>query len=128
MLSQNDVIATIPVSDLGRARKFYEDTLGLYLEGITNDLFATYRTGDTKVIVYETTSPVGGDVVVATWAVEDNIEQLAQELLDKGVVFTDIEIEGFEKKGNIFVSRGFKSTLFKDPDGNRLTLFQIDFA
>lgn len=128
MLGHNDVVATIPVSDMGRARQFYEGALGLILEGTMGDLLTTYRAGDTRVFVYKTILPIVSGMVVATWAVEDNIEQLAEELLAKGVTLVEFEKEGFSKKGNIYVSQGFKVCLFQDPDGNRLNLFQIDAA
>ncbi len=126
MLGHNDVVATIPVSDMGRAQKFYEGKLGLIPDGTMGDLLTIYRAGDTRVFVYKTILPIVSGMVVATWAVEDNIEQLAQELLDKGVTLVDFEKEGFDKSGNIYVSQGFKVCLFQDPDGNRLNLFQID--
>jgi len=126
MLGHNDVVATVPVSDMGRARKFYENVLGLILDGTMGDLLTIYRAGDTRVFVYKTILPITSGIIVATWAVDDNIEQLAKELLAKGVVFEDFEKEGFHKKGDIYLSGGFKVALFNDPDGNRLSLFQID--
>lgn len=128
MLGHNDVVATVPVADMGRARKFYEDVLGLVLEGTMEDLLTTYRAGDSRVFVYKTISPNTTRTVVATWAVDDNIELLVQELLNKGVSFEPFEKEGFEKQDNLYHSKGMKVALFKDPDGNKLSLFQVNAA
>ena len=124
MLGHNDVVATIPVSDMGRARKFYENTLGLILDGTMGDLVTTYKAGDTKIFVYKTINPLSAKTIVATWSVEDDLELLMSELKDKGVLFEHFEKEGFERDGDLYRGDGFKVALFRDPDGNMLTLFQ----
>lgn len=127
MLAHNDVIATIPVSNLERSRKFYEEKLGLAAESTIGDYCVTYRAGDTRIFVYKTILPVAGQTIVATWAVEDMIESLVAGLKEKGISFEIFEKEGFVREGDIYRTDSFKVALFKDPDGNMLTLFQPDF-
>lgn len=123
MLGHNDVVATIPVVDMKKSRKFYEDVLGLVPTGTIADLAITYNAGDTQIFVYEASHPVTPSVV-ATWAVEDEIELLVAGLKDKGIVFEQFEREGFEPHGDIYQAASFKVAVFKDPDGNMLSLYQ----
>lgn len=126
MLAHNDVIATISVSDLTRSRAFYEDKLGLVVESTIDDYCVRYRAGDTFVFVYQTANPIIAPAIVATWAVEDLIETVVAELGARGVTFEHFEKEGFVRNGDIYRAKTFKVALFKDPDGNMLSLFQPD--
>lgn len=124
MLGHNDVVATIPVSDMGRARKFYEDRLGLILDGTIGAVATVYRAGDTRIFVYQTVNPISAQTIVATWAVDDNLELIVSELKAKGITFEHFEKEGFDRDGDIYHADRFKVALFRDPDGNMLSLFQ----
>ncbi len=127
MLSQNDVIATIPVTDLVRSRKFYEEKLGLVVDTVMGDYCVLYRTGDTRVFVYQLDGTFSAGSVVATWAVEDLLETLVEELQDKGIIFETFARKEFVPDGVIQYADGFKCAVFKDPDGHLLSLFQPDF-
>lgn len=124
MLAHNDVVATIPVHDMGRARQFYEGILGLVVVEIMDDLMTIYRAGDTRIFIYKTVNPINSLTVVATWAVDDSIELLVDELQKKGITFEHFKKDGFEPRGNLYYADGIKVALFKDPDGNMLSLFQ----
>ena len=124
MLGHNDVIATIPVSDLTRSRAFYEEKLGLILENTIGDYCVRYRAGDTSVFIYKSINPLAAQTIVATWAVDDILESLVAELRDKGITFEHFEKEGFIGEGDIYRTDSFKVAIFKDPDGNMLSLFQ----
>jgi catechol 2,3-dioxygenase-like lactoylglutathione lyase family enzyme len=124
MLGHNDVIATIPVSDLGRSRKFYEDKLGLVALGMIGDECVTYGAGDTRIFMYQTIAPITAHTIVATWAVDDILETLVEELSEKGITFEHFEKEGFKPQGNVYHTDSFKVALLRDPDGNMLSLFQ----
>jgi catechol 2,3-dioxygenase-like lactoylglutathione lyase family enzyme len=125
MLGHNDAIATIAVQDMARARKFYENTLGLEKESAMGDEVTTYRAGDTKVFVYKSDLAGGYDATVATWTVNDHIEDIVRELHEHGVEFEHYEdMEGVELQGDLHVSEGMKAAWFKDPDGNILCMVQ----
>ena len=127
MLAQNDVIATIPVSDLARSRKFYEEKLGLVVDSVIGDYCVLYVTGDTRVFVYQSDNPFLAGSVVATWHVEDMLETLVAELQDSGVVFESFARKEFVADGVIQKTDGFKCAILKDPDGHFLSLFQPHF-
>lgn len=124
MLGHNDAIATIAVQDMARARKFYEDTLGLEKESALGDEVTTYRAGDTKVFVYKSDMAGGYDATVATWTVDDHIEDLVQELAAHGVIFEHYDMPDMKVTGDIHVNGNMKCAWFKDPDGNILCLVQ----
>lgn len=127
MLGHNDVIATIPVTDLERSRKFYEEKLGLSVDTLMGDYCVLYKAGDTRVFVYQSDVPFSAGSVVATWAVEDFLESLVDELQGKGVVFKTFARKEFVAEGVIQNADGFKCAVFNDPDGHVLSLFQPNF-
>jgi len=54
MLGESDAIATIAVKKLAPAKKFYEEILGLKLDGPQKEKsVAQYRSGKSRVLVYE---------------------------------------------------------------------------
>lgn len=124
MLAHNDVVATIAVQDMDRARKFYEEKLGLEVEDEMGDELTAYKAGDTKVYVYHSDQAGEHGVTVATWAVNDHIEDLVRELRDNGVTFEHYDMPDTEVEGDIHVCCNVKAAWFKDPDGNILCMVQ----
>jgi catechol 2,3-dioxygenase-like lactoylglutathione lyase family enzyme len=111
------------VKDLDRARKFYEDTLGLkekeaWGEGVT------LKSGDTRINLYRSEFAGTNKATALTFDVDD-IDKEVKELKDKGIFFEDYDLPGLERQGDLYVAEGgFKTTWFKDPDGNILSLME----
>lgn len=127
MLAHNDIVATIAVSDMAKARNFYENQLGLKLEDTMGDGITTYKAGDSRVFVYKSDRAGDSKATVATWAVEDHIEDMVSELQQNGISFVHFDMRGVSRKGDIHVTEnGMKAAWFKDPDGNILCLVQTD--
>jgi catechol 2,3-dioxygenase-like lactoylglutathione lyase family enzyme len=125
-LSSYRVGAVVAVSDMNRAKAFYEGKLGLASTGDELDGGRTYRCGgETAIHVF----PSPGDVsasgtTVAGWFVED-VESVVDNLTAKGVGFehyTDGPTVTNEK--GVAVLGSSKGAWFKDPDGNVLGLLQ----
>src|SRR5260221_10021419 len=53
MLAANDAMATIPVKNIAKAKKFYGDTLGLKLTSDEMPGGATDKSGRSNIVVYE---------------------------------------------------------------------------
>lgn len=122
MLGKKDATPMIAVSDLGRARDFYEGTLGLtsddeWGEGVT------LKSGDTLINVYRSDFAGSNKATALNFDVDD-IEQEVAELKDKGIFFEHYDLPGLERKGDIYVAEGMKTCWFKDPDGNILSLIE----
>src|SRR5919201_999248 len=125
-LSKYRVGATVAVSDMTRAKEFYEGRLGLSAGTDDPDGGRTYEcAGGTTIHVYP--SPAGPGKSAATlagWEVDD-LERVVGDLTSRGVTFEKYTTPPFatDEKG-IAVIGGSKSAWFKDPDGNTLGLIQ----
>lgn len=123
MLGKADVTPMIAVTDLDRARKFYEDTLGLkakdeWGEGVT------LKSGDTQINLYRSEFAGTNKATALTFDVDD-IDKEIGELREKGIFFEQYDLPGLHRQGDLYVGEGgFKTTWFKDPDGNILSLME----
>jgi catechol 2,3-dioxygenase-like lactoylglutathione lyase family enzyme len=121
MLGDFNVRATIAVSDLARAREFYEGTLGLMVE-TDNPYEVAYESGDSRISIYVSDHAGTNQATYATWEVDD-AETSAKELGAVGVVFEHYDdMDGVKRKGDIHFMDGEKAAWFKDPDGNILCI------
>jgi len=123
MLGKTDATPMIAVKDLDRARKFYEDTLGLKPVEEQGSEVVTLKSGDTTFNVYRSEFAGTNKATALNFDVDD-IDAEVRELKDKGVMFEHYELEGLTPKGDVYVGEGMKTAWFKDPDGNILSLFE----
>jgi catechol 2,3-dioxygenase-like lactoylglutathione lyase family enzyme len=123
MLGKADATPMIAVTDLDRARQFYEDTLGLkakdeWGEGVT------LKSGDTCINLYKSQFAGTNKATALTFDVDD-IDKEVQDLKEKGIFFEKYDLPGLQRQGDLYVGEGgFKTTWFKDPDGNILSLIE----
>ena len=123
MLGKADATPMIAVKDLDRARKFYQDILGLRAEQDWGE-GVTLKSGDTTVNVYKSDFAGTNKATALNFDVDD-IETEVSELKEKGVLFEKYDLPGLEPRGDLYVGPGgFKTAWFKDPDGNILSLIQ----
>lgn len=122
MLADYALTATIAVSDLGRAREFYANTLGLGAGEERAD-GVTYKTGDTSVLVYP--SKHAGTNKATTAGFDLPLEAFDAEvsaLREKGVEFQTFEYEGVTWEDGVATLGDAKAVWFTDPDGNILAV------
>ena len=122
MLRAAPVRAYIPASDVSRARKFYEEKVGLvpkeeYSGGVI------YECGGTEVFLYPTSSAGTSKASQAFWEVED-VEAEVAELKGRGVKFEEYDFPGMTMKNRIATGGGAKTAWFKDTEGNILAVSQ----
>jgi catechol 2,3-dioxygenase-like lactoylglutathione lyase family enzyme len=127
MLGKSDATPMIAVKDLDRARKFYEETLGLEAKEEMGGEVLTVRSGTTPITVYRSEFAGTNKATALTFDVDD-LEAEVRELKDKGVVFEHYEMEGLTREGDVYSGEGMKTAWFKDPDGNILSLFEGEMA
>jgi catechol 2,3-dioxygenase-like lactoylglutathione lyase family enzyme len=122
MLGDKDAAATIAVSDLQRARDFYENTLGLTpVEEPPGGIL--YKSGKTVLLVYPSEYAGTNRATAATWAVGDDFDALVADLPAKGVTFERYDdLPDTTREGDVHMAADFKAVWFKDPDGNILNL------
>jgi catechol 2,3-dioxygenase-like lactoylglutathione lyase family enzyme len=125
-LSRYKVAAGVAVSDLERAREFYEGKLGLSV-GIDSGDNLQYRCAEGSVFhVYLSPEHAGrSTATLAGWGVND-VERVVDELSGRGVAFERYD-EGpiiTDEKGIATFEGGAKVAYFRDPDGNTLSIAQ----
>ena len=122
MLGKADATPMLAVKDLDRARRFYEENLGLREVDDFGEGFLL-KSGDTQVNVYRSEFAGTNKATALTFEV-DNIEDEVSELKEKGISFEHYDMEGLTSKGDIYEGEGMKTAWFKDPDGNILSLIE----
>jgi catechol 2,3-dioxygenase-like lactoylglutathione lyase family enzyme len=122
MLGDKDAVATLAVSDLDRARAFYEGTLEL-TPVMESPGAVVYRSGSSAVLVYPSAYAGTNRATAASWTVGDEFDAIVDALRVKGVVFERYDdLPDTTREGDVHVFDEFKSVWFKDPDGNILNV------
>jgi catechol 2,3-dioxygenase-like lactoylglutathione lyase family enzyme len=120
MLEKMDVAANIAVKDLDRARKFYENTLGLKAVDNEDDQVIAFRSGHSTILVYKSQYAGTNKATAATWTVGGDLEGIVRSLKAKGVAFEHYDLPDMTREGDLHVCGSMKVAWFKDPDGNIL--------
>jgi len=117
MLGDIEVIATVAVRDIEKARQFYVDKLGLRPRESGKGML-TLATGNTSLFVYESKFAGTNQATAATWTVDDDVEEYVEQLRGKGVTFEHYNFPGMTLEGDVHHMGEMKGAWFKDPDGN----------
>ncbi|MEV4334919.1 VOC family protein [Streptomyces sp. NPDC049597] len=125
MFRNTKAFSGFSVNDLGRARQFYGDTLGLEVEesgeGDMRMLFITLGSG-ARVLVYPKDNHRPADFTILNFEVDD-VDAAVDELGRRGVTFERYpEFEADEK--GIVRQSGPTIAWFKDPAGNVLSVLR----
>jgi catechol 2,3-dioxygenase-like lactoylglutathione lyase family enzyme len=123
-LSSYKVGAAVAVSDMDRAREFYEGKLGLPEGAETGDGGRTYIcAGESELHIFPSPDHAGkATATVAGWDVDD-IERVVDELGSNGVSFERYEDLKPDDKG-IHSPDGARVAWFRDPDGNTFAVVE----
>ncbi|MDF2696028.1 MAG: hypothetical protein K0S65_4411 [Labilithrix sp.] len=122
MLKKATIHAYIPASDIARARKFYEQKVGLtpkqeFAGGVI------YECGGADVFMYPTPNAGTSKASQAFWEVDD-VEKEVAELQSRGVTFEKYDMPGMEMENGIATGGGAKVAWFKDTEGNIMAIAQ----
>ena len=121
MLENTDTMATVAVKDVKTAAKFYEGTLGLKPAAGEESQVRAYKSGNSTILVYQSSFAGTNKATAATWAV-DNVEKVVESLKAKGVKFEHYDMPGITRQGDVHIAGKRKNAWFKDPDGNILSV------
>jgi catechol 2,3-dioxygenase-like lactoylglutathione lyase family enzyme len=121
MLADYPIHPVLPVSDLARAREFYEGVLGLTgeerIEGVG------YTAGGTGFLVYPSAYAGTNKATAAGFEVPaDAFDAEVAVLREKGLVFQTFEYEGITWEDGVATMGEMRSVWFADPDGNILAV------
>lgn len=127
MIGKSDATPMVAVSDIDRARSFYEDTLGLKTKNEMAGELLTMESGDTLINVYRSEFAGTNKATALTFGVDD-VESEVRDLKNKGIFFEHYDMPGLELRGDVHVGEGMKMAWFKDPDGNILSIVEGNFG
>ena len=114
-------MATIAVSDIDRARKFYEGTLGFKVKDERSD-GVRYEDGTGGwFLVYPSQFAGTAKSTYIGFEVAD-IHKAVDELRERRVVFEEYDMPQLKTVNGIAEIQGIKGAWFKDPDGNILSI------
>ena len=123
MLKSAPLYAYVPVSDVARARKFYEDKLGLGKGQASGPGLMFKCSGDTGFFLYPTPNAGTNQSSCAFWQVGD-IQATVAWLKGRGVVFEEYDTPDMKTEGSIFTGGGAMAAWFKDTEGNIMAVVQ----
>ena len=123
MLSQSQITCILPVKDLARARRFYEESLALEPRGLRPDGRFIYRCGGAEVALLPKRGGTKAEHTALSFKV-DNIHAAISTLKARGVKFADYDLPGFKTVDHIAMVGSDKAAWFEDTEGNALCLHE----
>jgi len=133
MLGNKMAYPSLPAVDIKRARKFYEDKLGLKVMMEDPSPGMMLMAGEGSMIYVYQRGPTKADHTVLEFKVDD-LEAEMKDLRSKGVKFEEYDIPGLGIKtvnGMATMGSGMdmmKAAWFKDSEGNIIGLDQMSKA
>jgi hypothetical protein len=128
MLSEFPMSARLAASDIGRARRWYEEKLGLTPDKEEmGGMSLWYRSGKTWFLMYQTEAAGTAQNTVGGWEVRD-LDGLMADLRAKGVTFEDYDFGEMKTVDGLLSVEGYKAAWFKDSEGNILELTETPSA
>jgi predicted enzyme related to lactoylglutathione lyase len=121
MLKITESAAALPAQDIARARKFYEQKLGLTPDDVGPDGGVYYKTGNTGFLVFPSMGKPSGDHTQLALDVEDVLATV-NELKKSGVKFEDYDFPGLKTQDGIADIGDGKGAWFKDSEGNLIAV------
>jgi predicted enzyme related to lactoylglutathione lyase len=123
MLKNAPIVPYIPATDVARARKFYEEKVGLVpREEVAGGVVYECANGS-WVFLYPSAGGGTSKASQAFWQVHD-VEAEVAELKARGVVFEEYDMPGMPMVDSIATAGGSKAAWFKDSEGNILAVIQ----
>lgn len=110
------------VDDVGKAKKFYGETLGLEVSE-AHGLMTLHLAGGGRVIVYPKPNHVPATFTILNFPVSD-VEKAVDALAGRGIRFEQYEGDIRTDEKGISRGRGPKIAWFKDPAGNILSVLE----
>ena len=122
-LAGSRAVATLPAQDLGRLRKFYEESLGMKVSREDGEEGVEFKCGDTTFYVFRSMGRSSGDHTQMNLEVED-LDGVMAEMREAGVKFEVYDFPDFKTDANgvLEMGEGARGAWFKDPEGNLIAL------
>lgn len=114
------------VNDMSKAKKFYENSLGLQVD--ESNMGLQLKLPESSVFIYQKDDHKPATYTVLNFVVE-NIDEAVKSLKEKGVIFEQYD-EGMIKTDADNIARGKSAEMgpdiawFKDPAGNFMAVLE----
>ena len=124
MLTNRHATTMLPVTDVPRARRFYEGKLGLKAGATEATGEIRYETDGSTLALYPRAEPPKSDHTAISFEVDD-IEREVKDLRGRGVQFEHYDMPDARERDGIYEMAGTRCAWMKDPDGNILCIHQV---
>jgi catechol 2,3-dioxygenase-like lactoylglutathione lyase family enzyme len=122
MLNGFTPMATLPTSDLERARAFYEG-LGFTAADEETPGGVMFTAGEGGFLVYSSEFAGTNKATAMGFMVPgDAFDDAVAKLREHGVSFDTFEMEGAEWDGDVLVWESMRNVWFRDPDDNIISV------
>lgn len=123
MLNGAKATSMLPAVDLARARKFYEETLGLRPGAAQPGGAVQYEAGGARFALYPRPAPTRADHTALSFEVQDLSGEM-RSLRARGVRFEEYDLPGLKTVEGVCVLGAERAAWFHDSEGNILCLHQ----
>ena len=123
MLASYPIHATLPATDLERAKRFYTEKLGLTAESEAPE-GVFFRSGDTRFLVFPSGGTASGTHTQLSWTVDD-IQSEVTALKARGVNFEEYDMPSLKTINGVALMGPVKIAWMKDSEGNLLSIAQF---
>ena len=123
MLSNYPAVATIPATDMDRAKTWYREKLGFEPVVDTPEYVEFNAGAGTRFTLFPTRAASGAGHTVLSFEV-DNVEKVVEELKGRGVAFEEYDMPNLKTIDGIAEVEGFKGGWFKDSEDNVIAIGQ----
>lgn len=127
MLSSGQAAATLAVSDMDRARKYYTDTLGFSVMQEDEAGMLLQAGQGTAIFVYPS-SFAGTNKATAVSFNVDDFDATIADLRKRGVSFMDYDFPGLKTENGVAQTPAGPAAWFADPDGNIISVTMMPSA
>jgi catechol 2,3-dioxygenase-like lactoylglutathione lyase family enzyme len=116
-------MVTLPATDIDRAGKFYQESLGFEVGEAGEDGSVRVQVGDSSIMVYPSEF-AGTNQATAVGIGVENVAGAVAQLRGRGVQFEEYDFGEMKTiDGVLTMPNGDKGAWFKDTEGNILGLF-----
>ena len=124
MLGDQPIDVMLLATDLGVAKEFYGEKVGLEVL-IETEQFLTFKAGgDSRLVVTLSTSGTSEEQTKASWRVDDIVAEVA-ELRSRGVDFAEYDSPDLKTVDGVADAGFALLAWFDDPSGNNIGLLQF---
>jgi catechol 2,3-dioxygenase-like lactoylglutathione lyase family enzyme len=121
MITDGQAGATLPVSDLDRARKFYGETLGFSIVQESDGGILFQGGQGTAFFVYP--SEFAGTNKATAMAINiADFDGTIADLRSRGITFIDYDLPGLKTEDGVLQTPDGPGAFFSDPDGNIISV------